>query len=73
MIKLLSSRRDRSKHLPGVEVPSSKLRASLDKIPQKILFSITLLPSKIIIFKFFFDEYSYNTLYPQHCTDKKTV
>ena len=28
---------------------------------------------KIIFFKFFFDEYSYNTLYPQHCTDKKTV
>jgi hypothetical protein len=28
---------------------------------------------KIIIFKFSFDEYSYNTLYPQHCTDKKTV
>jgi len=26
---------------------------------------------KIIFFKFFFDEYSYNTLYPQHCTDKK--
>ena len=22
-------------------------------------------------FKLFFDEYSYNTPYPQHCTDKK--
>ena len=26
---------------------------------------------KIIFFKFFFDEYSYNTPYLQHCTDKK--
>ncbi len=25
----------------------------------------------IFFFKLFFDEYSYNTPYPQHCTDKK--
>jgi hypothetical protein len=28
---------------------------------------------KIIFLKSFLDEYSYNTPYLQHCTDKKTV
>jgi hypothetical protein len=52
-------------------------RKPITKLPkrQKDVGKQSIDISDMIIFFliFFFDEYSYNTPYLQHCTDKKTI